>query len=129
MTAANLSPGQKAARTRKLRTNARKAVATRQTYSIFVDLKEAGWFRNFNTSEGGHLCMPVDGAPSLGSSRGELLFAGSWTAPDGTTLFQRSNMDRSWTSVVIDPLGNIVHVLSSKTLAESGDHLQMLNIV
>jgi hypothetical protein len=129
MTAANLSPGQKAARTRKLRTNARKAVATRQTYSIFVDLKEAGWFRNFNTSEGGHLCMPVDGAPALGGSPGELLFAGSWTAPDGTTLFQRSNMDRSWTSVVIDPLGNVTHSFHSGTLIESAAHLRSLNIV
>jgi len=105
------------------------STATSNPYQIFSDLKHAGWFRDFTSSPGGFSCVPVADAPALGSHPGGVLFAGAWTAPDGTMMFQRSNMDRSITTVIIDPLGNILHSFWRASLVEACDHLQTLNLI
>jgi hypothetical protein len=100
-------------------------------YQIFIDLKQAGWFRNFNTSQEGkgHLFVPVPGAPKVGGGDADRFWAGAWTRQDGTTLFQRSNMDRSVTTIVIDPMGNVIHSFKDDSLAASSDHLSTLNLI
>jgi hypothetical protein len=98
-------------------------------YQIFVNLKQAGWHRDFDTSPGNNLCVPVSNAPALGSHPGGVLFFGAWTKPDGTTLFQRSNMDRSVTTIMLDPMGNVIHSFKDASLADSSDHLIRLKIV
>jgi hypothetical protein len=98
-------------------------------YAAFAQLRQAGWFRNFDTSPGDNLIVAVAGAPAIGSHPGGVLFAGSWTKPDGTTLFQRSNMDRSVTTVVIDPQGAITHNFWNATLVESSDEIIKRNII
>jgi hypothetical protein len=98
------------------------------SYAIFTEFTQAGWKRDFDTSPGGFLCVEVDGAPSLGSNPGGVLFAGCWTRPDGLSLFQRSNMDRSVTTIVIDPYGNTLHDFRRASLAEACDHIRSLNL-
>jgi hypothetical protein len=98
-------------------------------YSVFANLRKAGWFRNFDHSGGGHLCVSVFGAPKIGSSPGGRLFAGHWTKHDGTSIYQRSNMDRTWTTVVLDPNGNVAHSFITDTLSEAGDEIHKLNII
>lgn len=75
-------------------------------YAIFNKLRQAGWRHDFDTSPGNNLIITVDGAPPIGSHPGGVLFAGCWTRQDGLSVFQRSNMDRSITTVVIDPYGS-----------------------
>jgi hypothetical protein len=100
-------------------------------YAIYSELKRAGWFRNFSTSQAGkgHLYIPVPGAPRLGGGEADRLWSGTWTKPDGTSIFQRSNMDRSVTTIVLDPLGNTLYDFRRATLADAADHLSTLNLV
>lgn len=104
-------------------------IVTPNPYSIFNDMKKNGWYRDFDTSEGGHYCVTVQGAPPLGgNSDGNLLYFGNWTKPDGTTLFQRSNMDRSVSTIVFDPMGNIVHAFKCASLAQAAIQIHSLGI-
>jgi hypothetical protein len=104
---------------------------TTTTYpNLYAEMKKAGWYRGFDTSEGGHYCVTVPGAPPLGgNSDGDLLYAGHFTKPDGTTCYQRSNMDRSVTTIVIDPMGNTLHDFKRATLFEAVNHLLTLNVL
>jgi hypothetical protein len=100
-------------------------------YIAYKNLNQAGWHRNFQISQSGKglLCVPVADAPSLGGSPGGFLWFGHWTKPDGTSIFQRSNMDRSETTVIFDPMGNVLHEFKRPTLIEAGDHIITLNII
>ena len=98
-------------------------------YAIYNNLRRAGWKRDFDKSAGNNLVLPVTGAPPIGSHSGGMLFFGMWTSPDGTSLCQRSNMDRSVTTVVIDPMGAIIHSFHSATLIESTDTIDKLKLI
>jgi len=100
-----------------------------QPYAIYTELVKAGWKRDFEISAGGFLIVEVDDAPSLGSHPGGVLFAGCWTRQDGLSILQRSNMDRSVTTVVIDPYGAVKHEFRRATLVEASDHLLTLNLI
>ena len=102
---------------------------TTNPYDIYADFARAGWKRDFDLSAGNFLIIEVDDAPALGSHPGGVLFAGCWTRPDGLSVFQRSNMDRSVTTVVIDPYGAILKQFRSATLVESVNELRKLQIV
>jgi hypothetical protein len=106
-------------------------MTTTATPSIYTELKQAGWFRNFNTSQDGkgHLYVPVPGAPKLGGGESDRLWSGTWTKPDGTRLIQFSNMDRSVTTIVIAPDGIVSNVIYTATLIESVDEIRKLNII
>lgn len=105
------------------------AYTASKQYSVYNELRDAGWKRNFDLSAGGHLCLPIDGAPSLGGSPGGLLYFGAWTAPDGTSLIQRSNMDRSVSTMLLDPYGRQLEFFISKTLIESADRIRDLDLI
>ena len=98
-------------------------------YAIFNKLRQAGWRHDFDTSPGNNLIITVDGAPPIGSHPGGVLFAGCWTRQDGLSVFQRSNMDRSITTVVIDPYGALLHSFRHATLIEAGDAIDKLNLI
>ena len=96
-------------------------------YAVFKDLRNAGWKRDFDKSGGNFLCVPISGAPPLGgNAAGGLLYAGAWSKPDGTMIFQRSNMDRSITTIVLDPMGVITHTFHDPTLWESCGEIRNL---
>ena len=99
-------------------------------YQIFTDLTKAGWKRNFDISPGGRdIVIPVSGAPSIGSCPGDLLFAGCFTKQDGTSILMRSNMDRSITTFVLDPMGYLTHSFRHRHLYQAGDAIDKLNII
>ena len=102
------------------------SVANATPYNLNSKLRSEGWTLGFETSGGGHPCVTVPGAPSLGSSPGDLLFFGHWTKHDGTTIYNRSNMDRSITTIVLDPMGNIIHNIHTSTLWENTDEVRKL---
>jgi hypothetical protein len=104
---------------------------TPNPYSIFTELRQAGWFRNFNVSQDGrgHLNVPVPGAPRVGRGDEGVLWFGHWTKLDGTTLYQRGNMDGSNTTIVLSPDGYVVDTIRADTLAESADEIRKLNVI
>ena len=107
-------------------------VAPTDPYAAYKILKQdPSWFRNFQVSQDGkgHLRVPVPGAPALGGSPANFLWASHWTKQDGSSIFQRSNMDKSETTVILDPMGNILHEFKRGTLIEAGKHILTLNII
>lgn len=107
------------------------STAATDPYAAYKNLKQAGWFRNFDVSQDGrgHLRTPVADAPALGGSPAGWLWFSHWTKPDGSSIFQRSNMDKSATTVIFDPMGNVLHEFQRKNLVEAGDQILALNIV
>lgn len=97
-------------------------------YQIFHDLSNAGWKHNFDISVAGNLCIPIEGAPSLGGSTGGYLYFGTYTAPDGTSLIQRSNMDRSVTTILMDPMGS-TQVWKDASLIKSAERIEDLDLI
>jgi hypothetical protein len=103
--------------------------AVASPYTLDTKFKQAGWVKNFEVSDGGHNCVRVPGAPPLGSSPGGKLFVGHFTKPDGTRVIIESNMDRSMTSIVISPLGVVLHTIISDTLIEAEAEVIKLGVI
>jgi hypothetical protein len=105
--------------------------ATAKRDTIFKELRQAGWFRNFETSQDGkgHLYVPVAGTPRSGGGEEGVMWFGHWTKADGTTMYQRSNPDGSNTTVVLSPDGDHMATIKTATLPESADEIRKLNII
>jgi hypothetical protein len=97
-------------------------------YTLDTEMRNAGWTKDFDISDGGFLCVKLDDAPSLGSATGKL-FTGRFTKDDGTRVTIDSNMDRSMTTVVLDPMGNVTHTAKHNTLIEAEAFVLSLNIL
>ena len=85
--------------------------------------------RDFDTSPAGHSYVAVAGAPSLGGSPGGYLYFGHWTLPDGSSLYMRSNMDRSVSTSLFDPMGRQVEFFVSDTLIEAEGRIQSMDLI